>query len=218
MGGRSHISNSVRAARQPVTTPLERGQDVEFRSPQDFKGWAGGTIRDFENNASGLWVIVKCGRDEFEVPHAWVRPVKRNPRLTPGIETCDAPVGAGSFFRVRARGATHYVRAPKGTRAETVAAAIDRSGWLGTASYALSPVRPRKNPISQSQAANARYAGREVARLVRLREELSEAITEAQHAVGITKKRAQGRVKQLLAEVRTQEQAAASWRRAARTP
>lgn len=141
-----------------------------------------------------------------------------NPRLASGIETCDAPVGAGAFFRVRSNGKTHYVRAPKGTRTEAVAVAIDRSGWLGMTPYTLSPVRPRKNPLSQSQAANARYAGREVARLVRLREELSAAITEAQHAIGVTKKRAQGRVVQLLAEVRKQEQATAAWRRAARMP
>jgi hypothetical protein len=389
MGGRSYISNSVRAARKPVTEDLERGQAVEFRSPADFKGWVGGTILNFENNASGLWVVVKCGPHEFEVPHSWVRSVRKNPvlrksgrgeaeaavkrgerylaegrldlakaavaqarhlarsaypakwtqallggdvaqlqvlidqaarrtqahvnpRWEGGIETCDAPVGEGAFFRARANGKTHYIRAPKGTRIEAVEAVLFRNRFLGMAPYVLSPVRARKNPswttiaeraerskavydaaetarrdanraatlhsslalqlaqqrygeaqaalregkkdnlfettieqaeallrqakktndatvrdmadnarrknpLSLDQASNARYAGHEVARLVQLREELSAAIAEAQHAIGITKKRAQGRVTQLLAEVRKQEQATAAWRRAARS-
>lgn len=82
-------SAAVRAAGQGVWGEgdhLSDGSRVEFRSPGDFRGWMIGTVAGSSNDEHGLWITVKCGADEFEVPHPWVRPQragKPRPRSNP---------------------------------------------------------------------------------------------------------------------------------------
>lgn len=70
------FSAQMRAASSEPAAMIEHlkpGDPVEFKSPSDFRGWISGTFESDHNNEHGLWLVVKRGRIEYEVPHPWVR-------------------------------------------------------------------------------------------------------------------------------------------------